>query len=261
MRTLGFIGTGNMGGALARAASRQEDNRLLLFNRHPEKAEALRAQIGGTVTDQKGAVDGADYLFLGVKPIMLPTLAETLRPQLKDRQSRVILVSMIAGIEIAKLQEILGGSYPVIRIMPNTPVSVGEGMILYCCSAEVTPDEEKGFLSAMTASGRFLRLEERLIDAGMGVSGCGPAFVDLFVEALSDAAVACGMPRADAITLAAQMTMGSAKLILESGKHPAELKDAVCSPGGTTIQGVRKLEEKGFRSAVFEAVLATCGKL
>ncbi len=261
MKTLGFIGTGNMGGALAKAASRSEENRLLLYNRHADKAEKLCAEIGGTVTDQASVVSGADYLFLGVKPIMLPALAETLGPQLAAREGHIILVSMIAGVNIAKLQEALGGAYPVIRIMPNTPVSVGEGMILYCCSTDITTEEESGFLSAMSASGRFLKLEERLIDAGMGVSGCGPAFVDLFVEALSDAAVACGMPRADAITLAAQMTLGSAKLILESGKHPAELKDAVCSPGGTTIQGVRKLEEKGFRSAVFEAVLATCGKL
>ena len=261
MKTLGFIGTGNMGGALARAASRNKENRLLLYNRHAEKAKKLCAEIGGSVTDQASVVAGADYLFLGVKPVMLPTLAETLGSQLAVREGRIILVSMIAGVDIAKLQETLGGAYPVIRIMPNTPVSVGEGMILYCCSTDITAEEESCFLSARSASGRFLKLEERLIDAGMGVSGCGPAFVDLFVEALSDAAVACGMPRADAITLAAQMTLGSAKLILESGKHPAELKDAVCSPGGTTIQGVRKLEEKGFRSAIIEAVLATCGKL
>jgi pyrroline-5-carboxylate reductase len=167
---------------------------------------------------------------------------------------------MVAGVSISDLQGQLGAQYPVIRIMPNTPVAVGEGMILYTCSEEVTEEQKEAFLTAMHAAGRFLRIEERLMDAGMAVSGCGPAYVDLFVEALADAGVAGGLPRKDAMMLAAQTVLGSAKLILESGKHPGVLKDEVCSPGGTTIQGVRKLEEKGFRSAVIEAALATTGR-
>ena len=258
MKTLGFIGTGNMGGALAKAASRTEGSRLLLVNRHQEKAEKLSREIGGCVASQAEAAADSDYLFLGVKPVMLPVLAETLAPQLASRQNRFVLVSMLAGVAIADLQSRLHGQYPVIRIMPNTPVSVGEGMILYCCSGEVTAEEEADFLDAMQAAGRFVKLEERLFDAGMAVSGCGPAYVDLFVEALADAGVACGLSRKDAVMLAAQMTLGSARLILESGKHPGELKDAVCSPGGTTIQGVRALEAGGFRSAVIEAVIAAC---
>ena len=162
------------------------------------------------------------------------------------------IVSMAAGVPVKRLKEMLGDC-PIIRIMPNTPVAVGEGMILYTGDAETYME---AFLNAMHFAGRFLRVEERLMDAGMAVSGCGPAFVDLFVEALSDAGVASGLSRKDATVLAAQMVLGSAKLILESGRHPGELKDAVCSPGGTTIQGVRKLEEKGFRSAVIEAVIA-----
>lgn len=258
MKTLGFIGTGNMGSALAKAASRTEGNQLLLVNRHPEKAEKLSSEIGGRVASQAEAVSESDYLFLGVKPVMLPALAETLGPQLSSRQSRFVLVSMLAGITISDLQSRLHHPYPVIRIMPNTPVSVGEGTILYCCNEDVTAEEEAGFLAAMRAAGRFVKLEERLFEAGMAVSGCGPAYVDIFVEALADAGVACGLPRRDAIMLAAQMTLGSAKLILESGKHPGELKDAVCSPGGTTIQGVRALEDCGFRSAVIAAVIAAC---
>ena len=236
MKTLGFIGTGNMGSALAKAASLTEGNRLLLVNRHPEKAERLSCEIGGTVVSQADAAAESDFLFLGVKPVMLPALAETLSPQLAARQTRFVLVSMLAGVTIEKLQAQLQKPHPVIRIMPNTPVSVGEGMVLYCCSKEVTPEEESAFLTA----------------------GCGPAYVDLFVEALADAGVACGLPRKDAVTLAAQMTLGSARLVLESGKHPGELKDAVCSPGGTTIQGVRTLEARNFRSAVIEAVIAAC---
>ena len=253
---LAFIGTGNMGGALARAAALEPGNELLLVNRHPEKAERLRSEIGGTVTDHAGAVAEADLLFLGVKPVMLPGLCETLRPLLRAGERHPLVVSMVAGVPIRKLQEELGNALPIIRIMPNTPVAVGEGMILYSSSDEVLEEETGRFLQAMRHAGRFMKIEERLMEAGMAVSGCGPAYVDLFVEALADAAVACGLPRKDAIQIAAQMVLGSARLILESGRHPGELKDAVCSPGGTTIQGVRALEARAFRSAVFEAVMA-----
>ena len=259
---IAFLGTGNMGGALARAASKQEGNELLLVNRHSEKAERLRNEIGGTVLTHEAAVSEADMIFLGVKPVMLSELCGMIRRNLADRTAEgqtgpFVLVSMVAGVSIADLQGQLGAQYPVIRIMPNTPVSVGEGMILYTCSEEVSEDRKEAFLTAMRAAGRFLPIEERLMDAGMAVSGCGPAYVDLFVEALADAGVAGGLARKDALMLAAQTILGSAKLILESGKHPGVLKDEVCSPGGTTIRGVRKLEEKGFRSAVIEAALAT----
>ena len=249
---IAFIGTGNMGGALARAAAREKENRLYLVNRHPEKAEKLQKEIGGVVTDLSGAVQAAELIFLGVKPLMLPALCEDLRPLLAAKTAEFTVVSMAAGISLAQLREMLGDC-PIIRIMPNTPVSVGEGMILYSCAAGVSPD---AFLHAMRFAGRFLAVEERLMNAGMAVSGCGPAFVDLFVEAMADAGVSEGLARRDALLLAAQTVLGSAKLILESGKHPGELKDAVCSPGGTTIRGVRKLEEKGFRSSVIEAVVA-----
>ena len=258
MANIGFIGTGNMGSALARAAAKSEGNSLFLVNRHPEKAVALQKETGGCVTDYKNAAENAAFLFLGVKPKMLPELAKTLAPILQAMDTPPVLVSMLAGTEIQQIKQSLDPRCSVIRIMPNTPVSVGEGMILYCCSDGLCPEAEAGFLNAMRYAGRFMKLEEHLIDAGMAVSGCGPAYVDLFVEAMADAAVACGLARKDALLLAAQMTLGSAKLILESGQHPGALKDAVCSPGGTTIQGVRKLEEKGFRSAVIEAVIAAC---
>ena len=241
-----------MGGALARAAAEEKENRLYLVNRHPEKAQKLQKEIGGTVTDLSDAVQAAELIVLGVKPRMLPELCAGLRPLLAEKTGGFIVVSMAAGVSLAQLRQMLGDC-PLLRIMPNTPVSVGEGMILYTAPDHVSPD---GFLHAMRFAGRFLPVEERLMDAGMAVSGCGPAYVDLFVEAMADAGVAKGLARKDAMLLAAQTVLGSAKLILDSGKHPGELKDAVCSPGGTTIQGVRKLEEKGFRSAVIEAVLA-----
>ena len=170
---LAFIGTGNMGGALARAAALEQGNELLLVNRHPEKAEKLRAEIGGSVTDHAGAVAAADLLFLGVKPVVLPGLCETLRPLLRAREDRPVIVSMAAGVPIRKLQEELGETLPVIRIMPNTPVAVGEGMILYSCSDEVREEETECFLQAMRHAGRFMKIEERLMEAGMAVSGCG----------------------------------------------------------------------------------------
>ena len=260
MPVIGFIGTGNMGGALARAAAKQEANRVLLTNRTQAKAEALAAEIGAEAGDPASVIAAADYLFLGVKPQMLPGLAETIAPLLKARQDRFVLVTMAAGTAIEKLLGLLGGEWPVIRIMPNTPASIGQGMILYTCGAGVTAEEEQCFLAAMAHAGRFLKLEERLIDAGSAVSGSGPAFADLMIEALADGGVACGLPRAQAVEMAAQMLLGSAALVLESGKHPGELKDAVCSPGGTTIQGVRVLEERGFRAALIDAVIATYEK-
>ena len=257
----GFIGTGNMGGALARAARRKlagED--LLLANRTRAKAEALAEELGAAAADNADAAREADYIFLGVKPQMMGELLKELAPVLAERTDRFVLVTMAAGLTIAGIQSMAGGDYPVLRIMPNTPCSIGEGMILYTPGPGVTAAETDSFLEAMAGAGRFALVPEGLMDAGSAVAGCGPAFVDLFVEALADGGVACGLPRAQALEFAAQMVLGSARLILESGKHPGALKDAVCSPGGTTIQGVRKLEEAGFRGAVMEAVIAAFEK-
>jgi pyrroline-5-carboxylate reductase len=144
--------------------------------------------------------------------------------------------------------------------MPNTPASIGEGIILYTPSENVTDEETGVFVSGMSKAGRLSALPEHLLDAGSCISGCGPAFVDLFIEGLADGGVACGVPRKQAIEFAAQMVAGAAKLVLETGKHPGELKDAVCSPGGTTIQGVRELEENGFRATAMNAVIAAYDK-
>lgn len=260
MLKIGFIGTGNMGGALARAASKNPENALLLANRHPEKAQKLIDEVGGTLADNVSVAAEAKYIFLGVKPQMMGDMLSSIKTALAERENRFVLVSMAAGTTIEKIRALLGADYPVIRIMPNTPAAIGEGMILYACSENVSVEEEAEFVCAMSESGRFSKLAEHLIDAGSSVSGCGPAFVDLFIEALADGGVACGLPRKQAIEFAAQMVAGSAKLVLESGKHPGQLKDEVCSPGGTTIQGVRKLEEGGFRAAVMNAVIAAYEK-
>lgn len=259
--TFGFIGTGNMGGALARAARRRlEGEDILLANRTWAKAEALAKELGASAENSAYVATVADYIFLGVKPQMMKDLLSEIALVLAGRTNPFVLVTMAAGLTIADIQDMAGGDVPVIRIMPNTPCSIGEGMVLYAPGPGVTEAELQTFLDNMAGAGRFAQVPESLMDAGSAVAGCGPAFVDLFVEALADGGVACGLPRAQALEFAAQMVAGSARLILESGKHPGELKDAVCSPGGTTIQGVRKLEEAGFRGAVMDAVIAAFEK-
>lgn len=260
--SFGFIGTGNMGGALARAVCQTvEGERVLLSNRTQAKAQALAAELGCRAPGSNQAVAGeASYIFLGVKPQGMAALLAELAPVLADRKDRFVLVNIAAGLDVKDIQRMAGGRYPVIQLKPNTPAAIGEGMSLYLSSPEVTPEEERVFLDALADSGRLAPLPENLMDIGGVLAGCGPAFVDMFIEALADGAVACGLPRAAAVELAAQMTAGAARLVLESGKHPGQLKDEVCSPGGVTIQGVRKLEEKGFRSAVTEAVIAAFEK-
>lgn len=226
---VGFIGTGNMGGALAHAAAQSPaPAELLLSNRTPEKAQALAQQLGATVSDNETIAQTCDYIFLGVKPQMMADLLARLRP--------------------------------ILRIMPNTACAVGAGLTLYVPSPEVTEEQLSAFLTLMSASGRLEPLEEHLIDAGSAVAGCGGAFVSLFLEALADGAVTCGLPRDKARRYAAQMVLGTAQLALQSDQHTATMKDAVCSPGGTTIAGVRALERGGFRSAAMEAVIAAYEK-
>ena len=261
MKKLGFIGTGNMGGALVVAAAKSNvEKEILLSDIAEEKALSLAEKTGAKVLDNKTVAAEADYIFLGVKPQMLCDLMEEIAPVLAARKDRFVLVSMLAAFTCERVAKASGGEYPIIRIMPNTPVSVGEGMVLYAPNEKVTEEELGFFLSAFQKAGRFSAIPEKLMDAGASVAGCGPAFVDMFVEALADGGVACGLPRAKAAEFAAQMVCGAAKLILESGKHPEQLKDEVCSPGGTTIQGVRALENGGFRSAVMEAVIAAYEK-
>ena len=261
MATFGFIGVGNMGGALARAACKTlSPDQVFLANRTAEKARALAAELGCSVADNEAVAQSADFIFLGVKPQMMAELLADIGPILSGRQTWFILVTMAAGLTIADIRRLAGGAYPVVRIMPNTPSAIGEGMVLYTCGEGVTGPEEALFLNAMSGAGSFSALPEHLIDAGSSVSGCGPAFVDLFIEALADGGVACGLPRAKALEFAAQMVAGSARLVLQSGLHPGALKDQVCSPGGSTIQGVRTLEECGFRAAVMNAVIAAFEK-
>ena len=253
-RKIGFIGTGNMGGAIAAAVAGQGAE-LLLANRTPAKAQALAEGLNARVVKNPEAAGESDLLFLGVKPQMMEGMLRDIAPVLRARETPFVLVTMAAGLTCETIRDMAGGDYPVIRIMPNTPCAIGKGVVQYC-SRGVGEEELAEFAALMAPAGLIDRVDEKLIDAACAVSGCGPAFAYLFIEALADGAVACGLPRDKAIAYAAQMVAGSAQMVLESGKHPGALKDAVCSPGGSTIQGVRALEERGFRAAAMNAVSA-----
>ena len=257
MSKIGFIGCGNMGGALASAVARSlGGNSVLLCDADLEKARMLADRLSASAVSLSTLVSEADCIFLGVKPQGFASLLSEVLPLLGDRADQPLFVSMAAGLSTEKISSMLGGEIRLIRIMPNTPVAVGEGMILYSVTDNVTDADLELFLSSLKEAGRIAAIPEDKIDAASAVSGCGPAFAYLFVESLADAGVACGLSRADAQTFAAQMMLGSAKMVLESDKNPGALKDAVCSPGGTTIAGVYALEQGGFRGSVMSAVAA-----
>lgn len=215
--------------------------------------EKIEKELGIQKADTNAqVVDFADVVFLAVKPQFLEEVLDEIKDNVKEGQ---IFISIAPGKTLQWLGEHLGEGTKIIRTMPNTPAMVGEGMTALCVNEQVT---EKETLLAVTLCNTFGKTEvipERLMDAVVGVSGSSPAYVFMFLEAMADAAVVDGMPRAQAYKFAAQAVLGSAKLMLETGKHPGELKDMVCSPAGTTIQAVRVLEEKGLRSAVIEAQL------
>ena len=253
----GFIGCGNMGGAIARGVVKAAGgNQVLLANKTMAKAEKLAKELSCMVgTNEDTAL--CEYVFLGVKPYLMADMLEKIQPILAESQP--VLVTMAAGLTMERIREMAGGDYPIIRIMPNTPSAIGEGMIQYC-TLDVSDAQEAEFLTAMAHCGRMDKIPENLFDAASAVSGCGPAFAYMFIEALADGGVACGLPRAKAMEYAAQMLQGSARLALQSENHPGALKDAVCSPAGSTIQGVRKLEQCAFRGAVTDAVITAYEK-
>lgn len=206
---MGFIGTGNMGSALARAAAKSGE-RMLLANRTPEKAEALAAVLGAKVGTNLQAAAACEYIFLGVKPQMLPALLDELRPALLERTDRFLLVSMAAGVKTGTIRQALGFDCPVVRIMPNLPVASGTGVILLSPGAQVTEDELCELERLLQAAGLLMRMPEGQIDAGSAVSGCGPAYVYLFLDALANGGVACGLRYDQALALAAQTLIGAA---------------------------------------------------
>ena len=252
----GFIGCGNMGGALAKALAKTTDD--FAITDRSGKARALAGELGCGYSDAQTIARECDAIFLGVKPHMMAGMLEPLASTLTRRKP--LLISMAAGLTIGQIEAFAGGDVPVLRIMPNTPVAVGRGVIFYCRNSLVTDDMLNAFLRDMAHAGQLDELEEKLMDAGSALSGCGPAYVYMFIEAMADGAVACGVPRAKAMEYAAATVAGAAEMVLATGQHPGALKDAVCSPGGSTIAGVRTLEQHGFRGAVMDCVIAAYEK-
>ena len=255
--TIGFIGCGNMGGALARAVRTSDPAAELFFaNRSPDKAETLAAELGGQVQTNEWVAQHCSLIFLGVKPQMMGEVLGALAPALAARKDRFVLLTMAAGLTTDTIRSMAGGKYPVARIMPNTPCAIGAGVV-QLCSLGLTEGEREELKLLLSASGLVDELDEELIDAACAVSGCGPAFAFLFLESLAKGGVACGLSEEQSLRYAAKMLEGAAKLAMQSDKDPAALRQAVCSPGGATIQGVYALERGNFPETVAEAVKAS----
>ena len=252
----GFIGCGNMGGAIARALSKATQD--ILISDRSGKARTLAQELDCTYGDAQKVACACDRIFLGVKPYMMKDVLGGLQEVLQQRKP--LLITMAAGVTIAQIEEFAGIRLPVIRIMPNTPVSVGKGVTQYCCNDLVDNAIVSDWLEDMRFCGVVDELEERLIDAASALSGSGPAYMYVMMEALADGAVACGIPRAKAMEYAAMTMVGAGEIYLATHQHPGALKDAVCSPGGSTLAGLRALERNGFRSAAIECVHATYQK-
>ena len=248
----GFIGCGNMGGAIAKALTKRCTD--FSITDRSGKAVGLAVELCCGYTDAQEIAQNAERIFLAVKPQMMAGVLENLRPILSQRKP--LLITMAAGLTMEQIQDMCECDLPVIRIMPNTPVAVGHGLTLFCANDLVTPEVLGDFLYDMECSGAMERIDEHLFDCAGTVSGCGPAYMYMFIEALADGAVACGVPRRQAMEYAAVTMLGAAEMVLQSGQHPGALKDAVCSPGGSTIAGVKALEEGGFRATVMNCIIA-----
>ena len=254
------IGSGNMGTALMKSAASVTGNDKIGFcDIDKTKAKAAAAAIGGlTYESNILAVQTADLIFLAVKPQVLDSVLKEIAPVLKKRLKKnpPVLVSMAPGWTVEKIKASVDKKIPVARIMPNTPSLISKGLIAITLSPEVSKDSAVDLIKILSASGAVEMLDEKYFDAVTGLSGSGPAFVYLFIEALSDGGVRAGLPRDRALEFACRTVLGSAAMVLETGKHPGELKDMVTSPGGTTIAGITALEKGAFRGTVISAVEA-----
>ncbi len=257
---IGLIGCGNMGMAIAHGILRSGIAGTQEMTASAN-SEATREKIKNELhihaaASNREVVEFADFIFLAVKPQYYEQVIEEVKQARKEK----IFVSIAPGRKLAWFEEKFGAPVKLVRTMPNTPAMVGEGMTAYCTNDLVSEEERAQAARILGSFGRAEEVPEHLMDVVTSVSGSSPAYVFLFIEAMADAAVADGMPRAQAYTFAAQAVLGSARMVLETGLHPGVLKDMVCSPGGTTIEAVRVLEEKGMRSSVIEAMKACVKK-
>ncbi|SHF16966.1 pyrroline-5-carboxylate reductase [Clostridium fallax] len=259
-KVIGFIGSGNMGqaivGGIVGSKLVSKDN-IILSDLNESNLLKAKKNFGVKITeDNKEVAKVADILILSVKPNLYPIVIEEIKDFVKDN---VIIVTIAAGKSLESTKEAFGKDIKVVRVMPNTPSLVREGMAAICYNNAVDKEELKEVINIFESFGKAEIIQENLMDVVTSVSGSSPAYVFLFIEAMADAAVLDGMPRDKAYRFAAQAVLGSAKMVLETGIHPGALKDMVCSPGGTTIEAVATLEEEGFRNAVIKA-MRSCTK-
>ncbi|MBR1599199.1 MAG: pyrroline-5-carboxylate reductase [Lachnospiraceae bacterium] len=258
---LGFIGCGNMASAMIKGIIGNgiiPGDQIIGYDVLEESAKRAAKEFGIRIaSDNNKLAEESDIIVLAVKPQYYEGVISEIKDTVKDGQ---IIVTIAPGKTLSWLSEQFGKKVKLVRTMPNTPALVGEGITAACCNDHVTEEELDRVVSILKGFGKCQIVSENLMDVVVSVSSSSPAYVFMFIEAMADAAVADGMPRAQAYEFAAQAVLGSAKMVLETGKHPGELKDMVCSPAGTTIEAVRVLEEKGMRSAVFEAMKACTRK-
>lgn len=262
MKKIGFIGGGNMGGALIKGVCKAVDpTEVAVFDTDKAKLASLCGECGCVAAESRQEIaQSCEYVVLAVKPQVLRGVLEAVAPVLAKnaKEGKVQkLVSIAAGITVADLEEIpakAGVDMPVIRMLPNTPAEIGLGLIIYCANS-LADRHICARIDAMFAHcGIVEKIDEHILDCASAVSGCTPAFGYMFIDALADGAVRCGVPRDKAIKYAARAVQGAAAMVLQTGRHPGRLKDAVCSPGGSTIVGVAALEDGGFRSAAANGV-------
>jgi len=249
----GFIGCGNMGGAIARALAKSTKD-ILLADYLTEKSAALADELGCKYADNETVVNSCQRIFLAVKPQMMADVLKPLQPLLA--QKKPLIITMAAGITIEKMQSLLGSALPIIRIMPNTPVTVGAGTVLYCHNELVDNAVVADLLKDSVYCGLWDYLDEQYIDAACVVSSCSPAYMYLFLDAMAEGAVACGLSKEKALTYAAATMIGAAKMVQQSDRTPVELANAVCSPGGSTLAGLQKLNDGNFNDTIIECVKA-----
>lgn len=261
---VGFIGVGNMGGALLKSVVRfnkeasnngSKDQQLFSVSAFDINTELLKKLVSETgIIEEASAsslVKNCDIIVLAVKPQYCDNVLEEIKPAITDKK---IIISIIVGLSTQYFKNILGSQARIVRTMPNTPALVGEGMTLLSWNDSINEDERKAISELFSCSGMVEELEENLMSEVTALTGSSPSYVFILIEAMADAAVRSGIQRKLAYRLAAQAVLGSAKMVLDTGKHPAELKDMVCSPAGTTIEAVSILEQEGFRNAIIRAM-------
>ncbi|NEG59758.1 pyrroline-5-carboxylate reductase [Pantoea agglomerans] len=260
-KKIGFIGSGNMAQAIINGLIKSQisqPSQINVFDTDTSKAEALRKEVGTSIaSSSKNVTENCDILIVAVKPQIIPIVLREIASSIKSYH---VVVSIAAGVTLAQLAEYAGHQVKFVRVMPNTPAMVNSGMSSLTPNSLIEPNDLKDITTIFNSFGRSAVVPESQIHAVTGISGSAPAYVFMFIEALADAGVLGGIPRDQAYQFAAQAVMGSAQMVLKTGCHPAVLKDMVCSPGGTTIEAVKTLEEHGFRSTVMDAAISCMNK-